>query len=610
MLRRAFLLSVVTVLSACPPAAAATLTTLVDFVDSLSHPNPGLAFGVDGNLYGLGLSEPNSFGTVIFKVDPVNGGVLKFIDLAPQRIEEPVGRLIPDRTGKFYGIDLYDKIFSYDVTSDTSTLLTDWHSAPPPAPSGPRAGFVPDGQGALYGTTNYGGPDDVGTIVKFDLASGQLTTVAVFDEEYARDPLSELVFDAQGNLYGTTESGGYLSGAGTIFKLDPKTNSLTIVYRFDYVTSGGNSRTGLVSDAAGMLYGVNWSDGGPEVNGQLGQGTVYKFDPVTNTLTNLVTFGAISGAKGANPAGELIVDAAGNLFGVTRNGGECEICGTVFKVDSSSGALTTLVEFDITNGAEPQGRLVADASGNLFGTTYWGGSGTCGSFTSGVRRRGCGTVFKVTDAGFVPWTATSGGSLAPDGTLTTRNTGATVLNFTSGLPLPTVGTSTGVIIDSGSIENVRRAPAGVTGDYLSVGYGEITFDFGGAVEYVGLYAGSPDEYNFIEFFAESGVAGVLGAAIDVPGFGTSISGTELANVFGSPLYGNEYWNFTFTALQDVRYMRLSSPGNAAFEIGEIAYEIASVGIVPGQAAVPAPGAAWLLMGGLALAAAGRRRLRG
>ena len=215
-------------------------------------------------------------------------------------------------------------------------------------------------------------------------------------------PNSGLVRDAAGNFYGTTIGGGGYN-LGTVFKLD-KTGKQTVLYAFIGGTDGAEPAGGLARDAAGNLYGTTQYGGATGTACQrpgapTGCGVVFKLDE-TGKETVLYTF--IGFTDGAAP-GWLRWDAAtGNLYGTTGYGGgtakECPSqssgfsgCGTVFKLDSNN-AETILHSFTGgTEGRSPTGRLVRDAAGNLYGTT--GQAGSC------IALIGCGVVFKLDKTG-------------------------------------------------------------------------------------------------------------------------------------------------------------------------------------------------------------------
>jgi uncharacterized repeat protein (TIGR03803 family) len=188
-------------------------------------------------------------------------------------------------------------------------------------------------------------------------------------------PLAGLIQDPAGNSYGTTQQGGItggvcansgLNGCGTVFKLDPAGNE-TVLYRFTGGADGEFPAGGLVRDAAGKLYGTTQYGGPVTATCGIGCGTIFKLD-TTNTLTVLHSIGSRAG---------LAMDGAGKLYGSTTEG--------IFQLDPVTDTFTVL---DSTAGSGAT--LALDAAGNIYGTTEFGGitGGVCGN-------SGCGTVFQL-----------------------------------------------------------------------------------------------------------------------------------------------------------------------------------------------------------------------
>lgn len=227
-------------------------------------------------------------------------------------------------------------------------------------PNGP---LVVDSSGNVYGTTVDGGVNGLydGTVFKIS-AAGTETTLYSFGAS-ATDgqvPIGGLVIDAAGNLYGTTEYGG-VNGDGTVFKIDTAGEE-TILHSFGIgFTDGGVPSAGLIMDSAGDLYGMT------DLGGANGGGTVFKID-AAGKETILYSFAANS-SDGVHPSGGLIMDGAGNLYGTTRAGGFGY--GTVFKLNSS-GTETVLYAIGASlDGEYPEGGLALDSAGNLYGTTAY-----------------------------------------------------------------------------------------------------------------------------------------------------------------------------------------------------------------------------------------------
>ncbi len=248
-----------------------------------------------------------------------------------------------------------------------------------------------DSAGNLYGTTLMGGTANLGTVFKLDTA-GQLTVLHNFSGGTdGKSPAGGLLQDASGNLYGTTTQGGSLSH-GVIFKLDSAGNE-TVLYSF---TGGadGSYPSSLVMDATGNLYGTTGDGGNLSCLGLgYGCGVVYKLD-TAGVYTILHTF---LGPEGAGPAG-IVRDSFGNLYGMTFWGGNCSsmFCGVIFKIDNR-GVYTVLYNFQGgIDGLEPTGAPVLDSAGNIYGITISGGDLSCKNLNQG---QGCGTVIKVDSAG-------------------------------------------------------------------------------------------------------------------------------------------------------------------------------------------------------------------
>jgi len=256
----------------------------------------------------------------------------------------------------------------------------------------PTGALVRDDAGNLYGTASGGGAFGAGTVFKID-ASGNYSVLYTFTG--AADgaaPHAGLVQDAAGNLYGTTVGGGAY-GNGVVFKLDPFAN-YSVLYSFTGGDDGAGPLAALVFDADGNLYGT--APGG----GAYGHGVVFKLDP---SATFSVLYSFIGGSDGASPAARLFPDESGNLYGTTQYGGTpgCWLnlgCGTVFRLDST-GQLTVVYGFTGGfDGSNPAAGVVRDAAGNLYGTAEYGGlSQTAHCFR--VRTfQGCGGVLFKIDA--------------------------------------------------------------------------------------------------------------------------------------------------------------------------------------------------------------------
>ena len=238
----------------------------------------------------------------------------------------------------------------------------------------PKAGLLSDGSGNLWGTSLSGGLYGYGAVYKVNVATGAVTIMVSFDNSKdATDnsrgggPQAGLVSDGAGNLWGTT-SGGGASGYGTVFKVNVSTGAITTVVDFDNSTSmtdnsrGAHPEAGLVSDGAGNLWGTTCGLGGN------GYGTVFKVNMSTGAITTVVDFDysrdASDNSRGAQPLAGLVSDGAGNLWGTTFLGGASGFqAGTVYKVNVATGAITTVVDFDGTGTTTDNSRGASPEAG-------------------------------------------------------------------------------------------------------------------------------------------------------------------------------------------------------------------------------------------------------
>lgn len=259
--------------------------------------------------------------------------------------------------------------------------------------------LVFDEAGNLYGTSSGGGAYGDGTVYELMRKSnGKWSETVLHSFDFYDDggsPLGAVVFDPAGNVYGTTQDGGAYGG-GTAFELTPNSDGTwteTTLYGFcslgGYCKDGAEPVSGVVIDELGNLYGPTLLGGSDD------GGAVFELNPSSGTWTETVlySFGFRKG-DGSLPYAGLIWDATGNLYGTTENGGTYS-AGTVYEMEHTSGGWKehTIYEFrgGKSDGAGPRvGALVFDKNGNLYGTTTGGGTHEC--FGVG----GCGTIYKLT----------------------------------------------------------------------------------------------------------------------------------------------------------------------------------------------------------------------
>jgi uncharacterized repeat protein (TIGR03803 family) len=253
--------------------------------------------------------------------------------------------------------------------------------------SEPQGTLVADAAGNLYGTDQAGGSNGKGTVFELSPpAAGKkawkTSVLFTFNGTNGSQPVAGLVFDKSGNLYGTALTGG-ASGAGAVFELvapsaGQKKWTEQLLFSFNG-TDGQNPQAGVIFDASGNLYGATVSGGASNA------GTVFKLSPAAPgqpwTLSTLISFNGTSG--GYIATGTLIMDNAGNIYGTTVKGGN-DGDGVAYELSPRSGGSTpwteiVLASFGGVNGVNPYAGLVADSSGHLYGTTATGGTANDGT---------------------------------------------------------------------------------------------------------------------------------------------------------------------------------------------------------------------------------------
>jgi uncharacterized repeat protein (TIGR03803 family) len=252
----------------------------------------------------------------------------------------------------------------------------------------PAGGLTIDSSGNLYGSTNGGGADNYGTVFELSASSGGWTEKVIHSfSGYPHDGVGAsgtLVFNSTGSLFGTTATGGGYK-EGTVYELIPSSSggwTEKILHAFaGNQTDGGEPTAGVIMDSAGNLYGTT------NVGGSQLFGTVFELTPATDgrwTERILYSF-EDNGTDGISPISGVTFDAEGDLYGAAGNGGVYGH-GTVFELtpDGAGNWIEAIVwAFNDTDGNLPLSGLTIDAAGNLYGETTNGGSS------------GYGTVYEI-----------------------------------------------------------------------------------------------------------------------------------------------------------------------------------------------------------------------
>jgi len=237
-----------------------------------------------------------------------------------------------------------------------------------------------DQQGNIYGTTSRGGQNLLGTVYELTPSDNGYTANVLYSFQDSSESLirSGVIVDHNRNLFGTAV-GGFFSDHGKVYELSytPGVGWVkTDIYNFQNGTDGGGPAGGLVMDNAGNLYGATW------IGGSGNGGTIFELSPTGNTWTFKLLY-SLSGPSGENcgPHQSLTIDAAGNLYGTTYCDGATSY-GSVFKLANTANGwvYTTLHDFAVNDdgGANPNSQVTIDTDGTLYGTTSIGGPGRYG----------------------------------------------------------------------------------------------------------------------------------------------------------------------------------------------------------------------------------------
>ncbi|HEX8816287.1 MAG TPA: choice-of-anchor tandem repeat GloVer-containing protein [Terriglobales bacterium] len=383
-------------LVASAPAGSQTLTVLHNFA---GPPNDGdyafggLAMDGAGNLYGTTLeggkndtcSGFTGCGTA-FELDASSNETVLYNFSGPDG-SEPIGSLTIDANGILYGTTEFggytrgcDCGTVFKIDGDGETVLHRFTGADGAVPS---SGVIVGPSGGIYGTASEGGPTGNGVVFKVE--AGKETVLYPFTGQAdGAEPIGGLTADTRGNLYGTTAYGGNLddcdgTGCGVVFELTGTQE--TVLHAFKNPPDGGTPVANLLMDANGDLYGTTRNGGEPYKTG-----TVFKVGPddqehVLHRFT--VNQHTGSAPKGIYPITGLARDAQGNLYGTTEEGGSSGY-GVAYEI-TTAGVEKVLHNFctaGCQDGSHPNS-LIIDGQGNLYGTTTGGGA------------YGFGTIFKI-----------------------------------------------------------------------------------------------------------------------------------------------------------------------------------------------------------------------
>jgi uncharacterized repeat protein (TIGR03803 family) len=474
------------------------------------------------------------------------------------------GNPIVDSGGNLYGITYgggasnYGTVFELAQGSGAITPLASFDNTS----ASPFGGLIRDGSGNLYGLTESGGSSGDGTVFELATGSSTITTLGSFDGTNGKNPVGGLIRDSSGDLYGTT--------SGTLFELAKGSNTITTL-----ASLSGSPNGGLIMDGSGNLYGTT-EYGGPDEDG-----SVFELAKGSSTITTLASFNRDNGFF---PGAGLVIDGSGNLYGTTTTGtvvGD----GGVFEVAKGSGAATLLASFNGADGSTPDANLILDGSGNLYGTTDYGGNYNQGTVFEVAK--GSGTITTLASLQGALDTRSVVSSLIVDGNGnlygTTLYGGAsnkgTVFELQGVIPVttdqwtgagPDTNWSDGANWSTGAAPTASQTAlftnnSSVAGFTATVDAGfsnaiaglDIDSSWGGAIDVDSSLTVNGNLTLASGAFGGSGAVTITGAAsqwtggaLDVGSGGFTNSGTLTADTTGGPLEINGNGTFTNTGTLD------------------------------------------------------------
>src|SRR5580658_1175781 len=387
-------------------------TVLYNFTGAADGGTPEASLFRDtaGNLYGTAMTGGAKNSGTVYKLDTAGKlTVLHNFQGGTKDGTSPQTPVLLDGNGSLYGTTQYGGashggvVYKVDSTGQ-ETLVYSFPGGTDGAQ--PMAGLTIDAAGNLYGTTAYGGYSDgecravihvrnggCGVVFKIDTAGNYSLLYSFGARPDGEDPEASVTLDDEGNIYGTTYLGG-TAGMGAVYKIDT-TGQETVLYSFDGFNAY-HPTSGVVFDSSGNLYGVTSG----------GDGSAYKLDPAGNQT---ILYSFTGGSDGGDPTG-VAIDTTGNLYGTTQLGGPANL-GAVFKLDPAGNETVLNALTGGTTGNSPRSGLVRDTAGNLYGTTYYGGAANAGVLYKVDAAGGESVVYSFTGINGV---ANPSGSLARD----------------------------------------------------------------------------------------------------------------------------------------------------------------------------------------------------
>jgi uncharacterized repeat protein (TIGR03803 family) len=377
-------------------AGGYSLSTLASFAAAgLKNPSQTIVSDSQGNVYGVAKGGANGDGAV-WELTKNSSTITVLASFSGDNGSSPNGGLVIDSQNTLYGTcasggaNNDGTVWKFTQNSGAISVLGSFSTATAAGPSGQ---IYVDGSGDIFGTTQGNPEAQAGSIWEYNASNQTLTALVLFTagSDNGANPHGGLISDGNGNFYGTTFNGGTFDD-GVVWKYHLGDSNVTVLTDFDGSTNGGNPEGGLARDSAGDLFGTSQGNVNTSTDSN-----VWELPANSNTITSFGFFAQHSPIFfGGAPAGAVILDSNGNLFGTASFGGATNQ-GEVFEVpDATSspgaGTLKTVFSFSFAGAHDPTSSVVLDSQGNIFGTTTLGGT------------KNNGTIFKLLAPGNIPST--------------------------------------------------------------------------------------------------------------------------------------------------------------------------------------------------------------
>jgi uncharacterized repeat protein (TIGR03803 family) len=351
-----------------------------------AYPYAGVIQGRDGALYGTTYGGFNNYG-VVFKVNPDGSNFQVLYTFSGGNDgAHPSAGVIQGRDGALYGTTEFGGANGYGVVYKVNpdgsnfqvlhTFSALDNNRDNPDGANPTAGVIQGSDGALYGTTEFGGANGYGVVFKVNPDGSNFQVIYTFTDSDGANPNAGVIQGRDGALYGTTEFGGS-NNYGVVYKVNPDGSNFQVIYTFTD-SDGANPNAGVIQGSDGALYGTTVN------GGSNGDGVVFKVNPDGSNFQVLYTF--TGGNDGAYPYAGVIQGRDGALYGTTPDGGANGF-GVLFKVNPDGSNFQVLHSFSYNDGANPYAGVIQGRDGALYGTTEVGGA------------NGVGVVYKVNPDG-------------------------------------------------------------------------------------------------------------------------------------------------------------------------------------------------------------------